>query len=54
MNSFFKQHINQWLGIALLVVMCGWTVMYYTINKAVGAIDIYVIQIDNYNDYNSQ
>ncbi len=49
MPDFFKQKVNQWLCISLLVVMCGWTVMYYTISKAVGAVDTYEAQVSNYS-----
>ncbi len=29
MPPFFKQRVNQWLCIALLALMCFWTVLYY-------------------------
>jgi len=34
MPAFFKQSINQWLCIALLGLICFWTVLYYLTNKA--------------------
>ncbi len=35
MPEFFKQKINQWLCIALVALMCFWTVLYYFTNKAI-------------------
>jgi hypothetical protein len=39
MPYFFKQRINQWLCLALIGLMCFWTVLYYLSNKveAIGA-----------------
>ncbi len=34
MPVFFKQTVNQWLCIALVCLMCFWTVLYYLANKA--------------------
>jgi hypothetical protein len=34
MPSFFRQKVNQWLCIALISLMCFWTVLYYLTNKA--------------------
>lgn len=34
MPSFFKQQVNQWLCIALIGLMCFWTVLYYVSHKA--------------------
>jgi hypothetical protein len=34
MPPFFKQRINQWLCIALLALMCFWTVLYYITAQA--------------------
>ncbi|MDE2038025.1 MAG: hypothetical protein KGI69_02270 [Patescibacteria group bacterium] len=28
-----RQPINQWLGIALVGLMCFWVVLYYLVNK---------------------
>ena len=32
--SFFKQQVNQWLCIALIGLMCFWTVLFYLTHKA--------------------
>lgn len=34
MPPFFKQRVNQWLCIALISLMCFWTVLYYLTHKA--------------------
>ena len=34
MHNFLKQNVNQWLGIALICIMCFWTVLYYAGHKA--------------------
>jgi hypothetical protein len=34
MKNFFSQKINQWLCLALLGLMCFWTVLYYLGHKA--------------------
>ncbi len=34
MPIFLRQRVNQWLCIALLGLMCFWTVLYYLTNKA--------------------
>ncbi len=34
MPAFLKQQINQWLCIALIALMCVWTLLYYTTNRA--------------------
>jgi hypothetical protein len=34
MPAFLKQGVNQWLCIALLALMCFWTMLYYMTNKA--------------------
>ncbi len=31
---YFKQEVNQWLCIALISLMCFWTVIYYIANTA--------------------
>jgi len=28
-----KQPVNQWMGIALIGMMCFWVVLYYFVNK---------------------
>ena len=32
--EFFKQKVNQWLCIALIGLMCFWTVLYYVSSTA--------------------
>jgi len=32
--DFFKQKVNQWLCIALVGLMCFWTVLYYVTSTA--------------------
>lgn len=34
MPVIFKQNVNQWLGIALISLMCFWVVLYYLADKA--------------------
>jgi hypothetical protein len=34
-NFDLKQPVNQWLGIALVSVMCFWVVVYYLANRTV-------------------
>ncbi len=34
MPTFLKQQINQWLCIALMALMCFWTMLYYVSHKA--------------------
>lgn len=34
MPAFLKQRVNQWLCIALLGLMCFWTVLFYFTHKA--------------------
>lgn len=34
MPVFLQQRVNQWLCIALIGLMCFWTVLYYVTNKA--------------------
>jgi hypothetical protein len=34
MPVFLKQSVNQWLCLALIGLMCFWTVLYYLTNKA--------------------
>ena len=51
MPSFFKQQVNQWLCIALIGLMCFWTVLYYLTNKA-EAIGSSLVA-DSYTGYNT-
>lgn len=44
MPAFLKQKVNQWLCIALLGLMCFWTVLYYLTNKAQAISDNYADQ----------
>lgn len=37
-----KQPVNQWLGIALVSLMCFWTVLFYSVNKVQGIGESYV------------
>ncbi len=47
MPIFFKQRVNQWLCIALIGLMCFWTVLYYVTNKAQAIAENFVaIDID--------
>ncbi len=34
MPVYLKQSVNQWLCIALLALMCFWTVLYYVTAQA--------------------
>lgn len=34
LNFDWDQPVNQWLGIAIISVMCFWTVMYYVVHTA--------------------
>ena len=34
MHKFLQQNVNQWLCIALMGLMCFWTVLYYLGHKA--------------------
>ncbi len=34
MPAFFRQEVNQWMCIALIALMCFWTVLYYITHKA--------------------
>ncbi len=34
MPAFLKQQVNQYLCLALLALMCFWTVLYYLTDKA--------------------
>ena len=34
MHTGLKQNVNQWLCIALVSLMCFWTVLFYFTNKA--------------------
>ncbi|MBU6231973.1 MAG: hypothetical protein KGI45_03195 [Patescibacteria group bacterium] len=29
-----RQRVNQWLGIALISLMCFWVVLYYLVNRS--------------------
>lgn len=41
MKSFFSQRVNQWLGLALVGLLCVWTVIYYFGHKAYDFGDAY-------------
>ena len=34
MPIFLQQRVNQWLCLALISLMCFWTVLYYVTDKA--------------------
>ena len=34
MKTFFSQRVNQWLSLALIGLLCFWTVIYYFGHKA--------------------
>ncbi len=46
MHVNFKQRVNQWLSIALICLMCFWTVLYYLTNKAQAIGEDFVTSLD--------
>ncbi len=41
MPVFLKQKVNQWLSIALIGLMCFWTVLFYVTHRALAIGDQY-------------
>jgi len=50
MPAFLKQKVNQWLCIALIGLMCFWTVLYYFTHKTIDIADNIISDRASYLD----